>query len=154
MIDKETNVLEKRFFNYLADLEIDRATRYQNFVTLFYLEPDLEPDNGATLDTLAKILKEEFRTTDIIGRINHVRFGVILLYSDLQRSIVAGERLRKRIEDYLFSEKKKRTISLGGACFPINVTNSEDLISLAGRMLKLAKNKGGNTLCFPVKEDS
>lgn len=152
MVDKETGVLEKEFFDYLTKLEISRAMRYQSFATLFFIEPDQELDNGATLRILGRILKEELRKTDIIGRVNKVRFGVILLYSDSRGSSIAGERLRNRVENYFFAEKKKRTISLGGVCFPVNTTSYKNFIFTAEQMLKQAREKGGNTICFPSKE--
>jgi len=153
MIDEETGVLEKEFFDFLTRFEINRAIRYQSFATLLFLEPDQEFHNGVTLKIFARILKEEFRDTDIVGRVNHGRFGVILLHADSQSSFAAGERLRSRIENYLFSENKKGTISLGGACFPKNTTSCKDLIFMAEQMLKTARAKGGNTICFPSKEE-
>jgi diguanylate cyclase (GGDEF)-like protein len=153
MIDEETGVLEKEFFDCLTRFEINRAMRYQNFATLLFLEPDQEFNNGMTLRTLARILKEEFRKTDIIGRVNHSQFGVILLHADSQRSFTAVQRLRSRIENYLFSENRKGTISLGGACFPNDSTSYKDLVFMAEQMLKTARTKGGNTICFPSKEE-
>ena len=153
MIDKETEVLGKDFFDYFAMFEVNRAMRYQNFVTILFLEPDQEFNNEMNMKTFAQILKEEFRNTDIIGRVNRFRFGIILLHTDPRSSLIAGERLRSRIENYLFAKKEKRTISLGGACFPTNSTNCKDLISMANQMLKVARNKGGNTLCFPSKKE-
>ena len=149
VLDRETEILKKEFFDYLADLEVIRSMRYQDFATVLLIEPDKGFDNGSDLKTLAHILREELRTSDIIGRLNHVRFGIILPHSDLESSLLAGDRLRKRIEDYLFPEGRKHTISLGGTCFPTNVTTSDNIVSVAEKMLTMAKEKGGNTICFP-----
>ena len=149
VLDTETEILKKEFFDYLADLEVMRSMRYQDFATVLLIEPDKGFDNGSDLKNFAHIIRDELRTSDIIGRLNHVRFGIILPHTDLQSSFMAGERLRKRVEDYLFSTGHKHTISLGGSCFPTNVTTSDNLVSIAEEMLKKAKDKGGNTICFP-----
>lgn len=153
MIDQNTAVLEKEFFQYLIRFEIKRAMRYQSFATLLFLEPDQEFDNGMNLKIFAEIISEELRDSDIIGRVNHVRFGIVLLHADQRGSLVAGERLRKRIKNYLFPGNKERTVSMGGACFPNNATNPEYLIVIAEQMLKTARNQGGNALCFSPKEN-
>ena len=149
VLDVETEVLSKDFFNYLKDFEVMRSMRYQDFVTLLLVEPDQGFHNSKDLKALAHILRDEFRTTDIIGRINDVRFAVILPHADIRGSYTAGERVRKRVEDYLFPEGLRKTISLGGACFPTNVTSSGNLIPLAEKMMKMARDDGGNSLCFP-----
>lgn len=147
--DMETETLKKEFFDYLTDFELMRSMRYQNFATVLLLEPDQGFDSSADTKIFAHILKDEFRATDIIGRLNHIRFGILLPHADLRSSLTAGERVRKRIENYLFPEQQRKTISLGAACFPTDVTTSDNLISLAENMLKTAKDKGGNSLCFP-----
>lgn len=149
IMDKETGVIKKDFFDFLTRCEVSRSMRYQNFATLMFLEPDLGFSNGLDLKVFASILKEELRTTDIIGRVNHIRFGIILPYADLESSQIVGERVRSRIENYLFPMKKKSTVSLGGACLPTNVTNCKDLISMAEHKLQTAKQNGGNILCLP-----
>ena len=149
VLDMETEVLKEDFFEYLADFEIMRSMRYQDFVTLLIVEPDQALNNGTDLKSLAHILKDEFRTTDIIGRLNKVRFGIILPHGDLKGSFTAGERVRKRVEDYFFSSGHRKTISVGGACFPTNAITTDTLISLAEQMMKMAKDGGGNNLCLP-----
>ena len=147
--DNGTEVLRKEFFNYLADLEIMRSMRYQNFATVIIAEPDQGFVDGSDLRTFAHILKDEFRGTDVIGRLDHNQFAILLPHADQKGSLTAGERVRKRIENYVFPEKQKKTVSLGAASFPSDVTSSNNLIALAEEMLKMAKEKGGNNVCFP-----
>ncbi len=153
MIDEGMEILDGNFFDYLVRLEVNRATRYQNFVTLLLMEPDQELASDNAMDPFSKILRKGFRGTDIVGRVNHMQFRVILVNSDLRDSCLVGERIRGQIEKYSFGKGREITVSLGGACFPSNVTSCQDLISLAERMLKLAKEKGGNVVCFPSKKE-
>ena len=149
MLDGNTGLIKEDFFYYLAEFEVKRSMRYQNFSTLLLLESDQGFNNGVDLKIFAQILKEEFRDTDIIGRINHIRFGIILPYSNMESSLVAAERVRDRIENYIFTERERQTISIGGAIIPTNASNREELISLAEHMLKMAKQKGGNNFYLP-----
>jgi diguanylate cyclase (GGDEF)-like protein len=149
MIDNETGLIKEDIFYYLADFEVRRSKRYLNFSTLLLIEPDYDFKNGLDLKIIARILKEEFRDTDIIGRINHFRFGIMLPYADNKLSFFAGERVRKTIGNYVFTEKKKVTISIGGACFPTNGNERNELVSLAEHMLKKAKDEGGDHFYLP-----
>lgn len=150
ILDFETEVLRREFFDFLANLEIIRSMRYQDFASFLLLESDQGFDNGQDMKAFAYIIREEFRATDIIGRLNHVRFGVILPRADLKAAYTAGERIRERIENFFFNERQKRTISMGVACFPINISSIdiESIISLAEELLQAAKDEGGNKLCF------
>ncbi len=40
MLDEETQVLRDRVFDYLFDLEVKKATRYQYFLAVLFLELD------------------------------------------------------------------------------------------------------------------
>ena len=146
--DFETEVLKREFFDYLANLEIIRSMRYQDFASFLLLESDQEFNNGQDMKAFVEILKEEFRATDVIGRLNQVRFGVILPHSDLKGAYIAGERIRQRIENFFFSERQRRTISIGVACFPINISciDLDSIIRMAEDMLEAAKGDGGNKL--------
>jgi diguanylate cyclase (GGDEF)-like protein len=148
--DFETEVLKGEFFYYLANLEIIRSMRYQDFASFLLLESDQGFDNGQDMKAFSHILREEFRITDIIGRVNHARFGVILPHADLKGAHSAGERIRERIENFFFNERQRRTISIGVACFPINISSIDikTIISLAEEMLKAAKDDGGNKLYY------
>jgi diguanylate cyclase (GGDEF)-like protein len=149
MFDNETGLIKEELFYYLADLELRKSKRYLNFSTLLFIEPDYNFKNGLDLKIIARILTEEFRDTDIIGRINHFRFGIILPYTDNKLSFFAGERVRETIGNYVFAAKKKVTISIGGACFPTNGNERNELVSLAEHMLKKAKDEGGDHFYLP-----
>ena len=153
MIDKETKVLQKDVFEYFTNYELKRSIRYQSYFTLLCLEPDEMQNNGLNLKMFADVLRDDLRDTDIVGRLNGIRFGVILLNADLRSSHVAAERLLNKLENYLFTGKKKKTVAIGGACFPINANNFDDLMNEAESMLTRARENGGNTLCLPSKGD-
>ncbi len=154
MLDDETKVLRNRIFDYLFDLEVKKATRYQYFLAVIFLEIDFRMettagDHGAEreqLKVLADLLRDELRSTDIIGRDSDGRFSVLLHHADEVNTNRIGERLRRRIADYVFVEGDQghKTVSIGGACFPGSGNYPDDLRLEALKMMERAKLEGGN----------
>lgn len=156
MLDDETQVLRDRVFDYLFDLEVKKATRYQCFLAVLFLELDSGAMEGATardgqagrdhLRVLAELLRDELRSTDIIGKVSDGLFSVLLHHADEVNTQRIGERLRRRIADYVFAREGEghKTVSIGGACFPASGNFPADLQSEALKMMERAKLEGGN----------
>ncbi len=155
MFDIHTKVLERDVFQYFLDLEIKKAMRYQHFFSLLIIEPDLIDDNvirAEILKTMANLIKEEVRTTDVIGRMGKNNFYVILFHAETSNTFSVAERIRSRIESYAFKKNNgatKETISVGGACFPTHANELVNLVRNATEMICEAKNNGGNKVCIP-----
>ena len=150
----DTRIVEENLFRFLIQLEIMRAIRYQNYVTLLLMEPDQGVEDNSKLTDLAEILHEEIRGTDIIGRLDRTRFGAILLHADLKSAYLASARIHSRTKDYFSGNNNGFTISIGGACCPSNSTDSGGLSMLAESMLAIAREKGGNSISFPNGKES
>lgn len=158
MVDEETQVLRKQAFEYLFDLEVKKATRYQYFLALLFLELDVPRPEGESntqghfgvdqLKVFADLLRDELRSTDVIGKLSDGRLSVLLHHADDVNTQRVGDRLRKRIEDYAFTHGNyaHRTVSIGGACFPSGGNFPEDLRDVATRMIERAKEDGGNKI--------
>jgi predicted signal transduction protein with EAL and GGDEF domain len=164
MLDEETRVLRKQLFDFLFDLEVKKAIRYQYFVTVLFLELDWGDGEGAVetpplprnelLRVVAELLRDELRATDVIGRHPDDRFSILLHHADDANTVRVGERLRRRVADYVFAQGMdgRRTVSIGGACFPTNGNYADDLLSEAERMLQRAKDEGGNKVYVAPRE--
>jgi diguanylate cyclase (GGDEF)-like protein len=164
MLDEETRVLRKHLFDFLFDLEVKKAIRYQYFVTVLFLEMDVGDGDGAVevvqpsrddlMRVVADLLRDELRATDVIGRQAEERFSILLHHADDANTVRIGERLRRRVADYVFSQgmEGRRTVSIGGACFPTNGNYPDDLLSEADRMLQRAKDEGGNKVHVAPRE--
>ena len=152
VLDEETGALISYVFDFLVKWEIKRCLRYQNFATLMMLEPDWRPQSPETLRTLVMLIKKNIRETDLIGRIDKVKFGMLLLTADVDAAYIIASRIMDHINNYIFSKEKVQhlTLSIGGACFPINSTSRDrcDLFKEAEDALKVAKKKG-NCVYFP-----
>jgi len=164
MLDEETRVLRKQLFDFLFDLEVKKAIRYQYFVTVLFLEMDWGDGEGAIeagrhsrndlLRVVAELLRDELRATDVIGRQDDDRFSILLHHADDSNTVRIAERLRRRVADYVFASGMdgRRTVSIGGACFPTNGNYSDDLLTAAERMLQRAKHDGGNKVHVTPQE--
>lgn len=150
-LDEETKALISPLFNFFLDWEIRRSFRYQNFASLLMLEPYNKPRNIETLAELVSLIKRNVRETDIIGRLNDFRFGIILLAADLDGTYIMSSRIMEHINNYAFSKEPQHRlkISIGGACFPTNSLDKDTLFQLAKEMLEEAHKRGGNTVCLP-----
>ena len=164
MLDEGTRVLRKQLFDFLFDLEVKKAIRYQYFITVLFLQLDWGDDEGAVelpqpprdepLRVVAELLRDELRSTDVIGRQAEDRFSILLHHADDANTVRIGERLRRRVADYVFAQglEGRRTVSIGGACFPTNGNYADDLLSEADRMLQRAKQEGGNKVYVAPRE--
>src|SRR3972149_9756034 len=159
MFDMVTQTLEREAFDYLLNLEVKKAARYLYFFSLLVLQKDkilkefLPPEEDALIRKLASIVKEEVRTTDIIGRITNDKFFLILDQADFQSSFKVGVRIQDRIENYAFKTDGhvvSMTTSIGIACFP---THASDIVTLrhkADLALNMAIEGGGGKVCLPA----
>jgi hypothetical protein len=147
LLEEETGALLSNFFDFLVEWEIKRSLRYQNFATLLILEPDQKLQSPESLGILVTLIKKNVRETDLIGQIGKLRFGILLLKTDLDGAYIIASRIMDHINNYIFSKEKAQhlTLSIGGACFPINSTSVDRcaLFKEAEDALKVAKKKGG-----------
>ncbi len=93
----------------------------------------------------AKILRDNIRSTDILGRWGGEEFMIISPKTSLNDALVLAEKLRKTIEDYTFFSVGSLTASFGVAeCSGKEKSNIIDLVSLADQALYQAKDAGRN----------
>jgi diguanylate cyclase (GGDEF)-like protein len=151
--DKSHYIWREDLFDYLAELEVRRAIRYQNYAAVILMEADQGSRDDGKLDKLGQIVREEVRVTDIVGRINHTRFGIILLHADPEGAHVPSDRILSRVKEYFHAGSNGFMISMGGACCPNHGTDKETLISRAEAMLAQARAAGGNISYFPERKE-
>lgn len=147
-----TAVVNSDLFRYLLDLEVKRATRYSYFFSLLLLEVDQYPDGLEHLDTISRLILDEIREVDIVGRMESNLFSA-LLQAETKPAQMISDRIRNRILNYTFlsgdsNEKQEITISGGGVCFPTHGVNSIELTSQAVSQLGMARAEGGNRVYF------
>jgi two-component system cell cycle response regulator len=100
------------------------------------------------LKQLARILKEEAREIDRVGRYGGEEFMLLLPGTVLDAAVTFSERVRKRIEAHTFSfagGTLQRTASFGVSGWPHpTVSDSDALVRTADDALYVAKETGRN----------
>jgi len=129
------HVFNRQSFLFLLNLEIKKAQRYQNYLSLLSLT--FNPLNSTSenpsisLKTLAKLLKDELRDTDVLGHCAANRFLVMLPYADMVGAHNVRNRLEQILQDYGFGQKGAN-IEIAEVCFPTHATNIDDLLRMTG----------------------
>ncbi len=89
------------------------------------------------------IVRNNIRDFDILARWGGEEFVILLPNTDIEYALIIAERLRKKIEAYIFKEVSKVTCSLGVAQSSCE-DNIDSLIQKADKMLYIAKSNGKN----------
>jgi diguanylate cyclase (GGDEF)-like protein len=92
-------------------------------------------------------LRDAIRTTDIAGRYGGEEFGVILIDSTADNSMVVAERLRTTIEALTVKHAEhtiRYTISLGIAGISSDMRDYKAWLMAADQGLYLSKHSGRN----------
>ena len=101
------------------------------------------------LESVAKDIKSQLRESDISYRYGGDEFVVILVNSDAVAGKIVGERILQLIKERKYevdlkNEKKliNLSVSIGVAEFPSDAVNSQEILSIADRMMYEAKESG------------
>lgn len=156
--DNLTGLANRRYFNKRLEEEIDRAKRYQRSLGLIIFDLDeLKSVNDryghqagdAVINRIGELLKTSIRSIDVIARYGGDEFCVIMPESDRATCRQFMDRLQRKIGGSKFHFEQIKadltfTISQGGAVYPDNGTNAEQLIFAADMALLKAKEAGRN----------
>ncbi len=110
-----------------------------------------------TLQDVGVIIKAALRSGDVAARFGGEEFAAFLLDADYLQGLVAAERVRRGIEQAIFSASAEAadpaaarfrlTVSIGVACFPDDARDAIRLVELADSALYRAKRNGRNVTC-------
>ncbi|MDN5331187.1 MAG: two-component system, cell cycle response regulator [Tepidanaerobacteraceae bacterium] len=102
------------------------------------------------LQEISSVIRKSLRDGDIVMRFGGEEFIVLLPKTDGEGAKKPLERIRKRIEEGVFTEKKiKITASIGAAVYPDDRPLSEnEFIEFADAAMYGAKAQGKNRLVF------
>ena len=157
-LDALTNLNNRRQFEVRLKQEIATTKRQKNPLCAMMIDIDFfkkvndtygHASGDIVLRTVASIIKEHLRESDIPSRYGGEEFAVLLPYTHIEEAKIVGERLRKAVEATQISIDKKNinvTISMGLAEFS-SIETGEDLFKRADRALYEAKESGRNRVC-------
>lgn len=162
-LDALTNLNNRRQFETRLGQEIAIAKRQNNPLCAMMIDIDFfkrvndtygHSAGDEVLRTVAGLIKEALRESDIPARYGGEEFAVLLPFTEIKDAQIVGERLRKKVETTPIpinqdsSEKQSInvTISMGLAEFD-KIETGESLFERADKALYEAKKSGRNRVC-------
>jgi two-component system cell cycle response regulator len=154
--DPLTNLMNRRAFLTALELERARSLRHAYALSLMLLDVDhfksINDRRGhaggdAVLSCLARLLLQQARKVDIVGRWGGEEFVVALSGADEAGVQLAAERIRTTVQAMVVEDEdgqeSRVTISIGACCMAAGET-AEQLIDRADQAMYRAKAGGRN----------
>jgi len=158
--DGLTRLYNRKYMDERIFEEMVRARRYERDCSLILLDIDRFKEvndnyghhaGDQVLEAVADALRENRRSSDILGRYGGEEFLLLLTETNLEGAKVFAERLRARVErlEAAFGEQRIQvTISCGVAAYrPEMQNNLTAFVKEADQALYRAKEEGRNRVC-------
>lgn len=156
--DPLTELPNRRYLDEYLEAELARIRRYGGQCALTLIDVDNFKNYNDTLGhlagdevlrSLADVLQEHLRVSDVAARYGGEEFAVMMVNVDRGQAVEAAERLRRVIEEHGFDREEiqptgQLTVSLGVAACPEDGDTAEALMSQADEALYRAKREGKN----------
>jgi len=164
-LDALTNLNNRRQFETRLGQEIAIAKRQGHPLCAMMIDIDFfkgvndkygHAAGDEVLRTVAKIIKDALRESDIPARYGGEEFAVLLPFTKIEEAAIVGERLRNAVEKASITINRENpeemqdinvTISMGLAEYNTTETG-EALFERADKALYDAKKSGRNRVCF------
>ncbi len=157
--DALTGLYNRRHLDNALAQELERSHRYGHTLSLAMCDVDhfkqvndrfSHQTGDAVLRTIALLMREQLRDSDIAARFGGEEFALILVETDLAGAHEVCEKLRQSIEHYDWQSVHAGlsvTISIGLAEFHRG-ESIDTLIGRADHALYEAKHRGRNRICM------
>lgn len=156
--DSLTGLYNRRYMNTSLEQLLALAERYDNDLSLLFLDVDdfkeVNDKHGhlagdIVLCKIAEIISKAIRQSDIAVRYGGEEFVLLMPNTGSINALILADRIRENIEQCgleIEGKPLRVTVSGGIASFPINAQNAENLINLADSALYRAKGAGKNNI--------
>ncbi len=157
--DSLTGLYNRRYVDKHLINFFDIASRENSYLALVIFDIDFFKKVNDTyghdagdkvLQMLSKLAREEFRESDLIGRIGGEEFCIAFTYGNREKTKKAIERFRKAIENEVIKYEDLNiniTSSFGIAYYSNDINSYKDLFKNADEALYEAKRSGRNRIC-------
>lgn len=156
VLDGLTGLYNRRQFEIGLEQEVNRTKRHPSDFSLAILDIDFFKkvnDNYGhqygdyVLKTVADLMKQSFRKTDLLYRYGGEELIVIMPETNIEGAVIPVQRLRRMVEDYDFeynNVKAKVTVSIGLTMNYQSLNTASDILKSADEALYRAKENGRN----------
>lgn len=159
--DGLTGLYNRRYFQEMIAIETMRSRRHGGCYSLAILDVDHfkkfndsqgHAEGDMVLKTLAELLTERLRKTDVIARYGGEEFVLLLPETPKANGVFCAETICRLIADHDFTGTQGQclgqvTVSIGVAAFPDDGDKAEDMVRRADEALYGAKAGGRNQVC-------
>jgi diguanylate cyclase (GGDEF)-like protein len=161
--DALTELLNRRGFDEIFDIELERARRSDTPLSLLLGDLDhfkrLNDEFGhaagdAELRRVARTFRVAKRRFDIAARVGGEEFALLAPDCDEQGAYLLAERMRAEVDLGPAHGDRTLTISFGVATFPLHGESVDALLRAADRALYAAKDLGRNRSVMSDAEPS
>ncbi len=157
-----TGLFNHRYFMNFSKKYMEQANRYNSSFAVAMLDIDDfknvndtygHPVGDKVLSTLGMILSKKVRNCDIIARYGGEEFSLLMPETGKEGALTVCERIRKAVEENIFEDNIRLTISIGLSIFkPGDQKTIFEIISEADKALYAAKRKGKNQVVVFMNE--
>lgn len=156
--DSLTGLYNRRHFDDRARQELARAKRYGRSLALAMIELDFfsnyknnagAPAADSALHTVATIIRESIRRTDLPFRYGDAQFAIIFPETGAEKATFAVERIRLAVEKCRFERESSQpngrlTVSVGISILEKECDSVAPFVSAASEALHKARSTGRN----------
>jgi diguanylate cyclase (GGDEF)-like protein len=158
--DGLTQVFSRRYFLEKFNDELKRSQNTNRKFSFLMIDIDhfksINDNYGhlvgdAVIKEITKIIKENIRQVDYIGRYGGEELSIILTETDKDQARLVAERIRFAVETKhlsAYDEALSTTISIGISMFPDDGQETGKIIDRADLALYSAKQSGRNKVCL------
>lgn len=156
--DSLTNLYNRQKIEEILHERVEFSKRYdQDFCFCIFDIDDFKKINDKyghikgdeVLIQMSKIIKNNIRENDKIGRRGGEEFLLLLPSTSIKTANLALKRLKNAINKFDFGTDKSITCSFGLSLYDSNLSKDENII-FADKLLYQAKNTGKNKICSKV----
>ena len=155
-IDGLTGIANRDYINDFLSKEMSRANRYETNLTIIMVDIDHFKQINDTyghlsgdkvLINFAKVIRQNIRESDLIGRWGGEEFLIICPDTDLDSAVVITQKLQETLKYMECDTNYDITGSFGVATYRIDFT-LEEFIELADERMYRAKKLGRDRIVF------
>lgn len=155
--DFVSGAVNKRRFNEMLQMEIDRIRRYPHPITMVYLDIDnfkLVNDlfghkiGDEVLRCIAAELKSQLRSTDTVARVGGDEFSLLLPSANRQEAQIVLDKVRAHLHEEMRRRNFPVTFSIGVVTCLAPPHSAEQIINMADEVMYEVKNSTKNDVRF------
>ena len=157
--DPLTSVANRRAFYDLANMELNKARRYQTPISALYLDiDDFKQINDRfghhigdmLLRAVAEAIKKNIRAIDVVARFGGDEFGILLAGTGAEAAALVARKLKKKLLELMQDNGWSVTLSVGAVTFEILPDSVDEMINAADCQMYQAKKNGKNRIHYKI----